>query len=227
MSFESHPLLAAMRRSIFPRLSRSLAVAAALAGAAALTSSSRANIVYDESVNGDFSNNGLLPTTVTLGAGWNTIMGTTGRGSSGVDRDYFTVTVPTNWSLSSITEVAGTNVGGAVSFIGLEWGNQLTLPTNTATANGLLGWTHYGPTSMDIDLEPAMSMPANGSSGFTDPLGAGTYTFWIQDFNQGSFNYAFALAVTPVPEPSTYAAFGALMLVGLALRRRFKSKPQS
>lgn len=177
---------------------------------------------------GDLSNSGLAPTVITLHSGANQIWGMTGRAGA-TDRDYFTVTVPSGFTLNSLIELPGTTAGG-VSFIGLQWGPQVTLPTNTTTATGLLGWAHYGATNVATDLFPLMSVASNGSSGFTAPLGQGSYSFWIQDFTSGSFTYGFELglspAAVPVPEPSTYGMVGGALVLLLALRRRFvKSTP--
>src|SRR4051812_21219960 len=178
--------------------------------------------VYNESVSGDLSNSGLTPTVLNVSAGSNQISGTTGRGATGVDRDYFTISAPTGFQISQIVELASTSVGDAVSFIGIQAGNQVTLPTSATTANGLLGWAHYGPVSTDTDLLPLMSIPAEGSGGFTPPLPFGNYAFWIQDFGAGTFNYAFDIRLTgnatptAAPEPSSYLIAG-LGLTALAI----------
>ncbi len=205
-------------------IARFSAVALLALGATSVT---QAALVYDESVWGDFSNSGLTPTVVSLSAGSNQIFGQTGRATA-IDRDYFTVTVPSGFTLNSIIELPGTQAGGVVAFIGLQAGNQLTLPTNTRTATGLLGWSHYGPTATEINLLPLMAIPANGSSGFTT-LGAGDYSLWIQDFNVGSFEYGFDFRVTavPVPEPSTYGLVGGALIMLLVLRRRFAKKQEN
>jgi hypothetical protein len=172
--------------------------------------------IYDESVSCDLSNSGLAPTQLTVGAGSNEIFGTTGNSGSGIDRDYFTITIDPGLELDAITVLPGTESGGAVSFIGLEAGPQVTLPTNAPTAAGLLGWWHYGPADINTDILSEMAVPDTGSSGFTDPLEAGTYSFWIQDFNSGTFNYGFDLSVgaAPTPEPSTYVlAIAALAMI--------------
>ena len=198
-----------------------LAVGLAFALGGAGVSVARAQVVFNEGSMGDFSNSGLAPTFVSVNAGSNLIFGTTGRGAAGIDRDYFTITIPTGFAFTALLELPGTTVGGPVSFLGLQAGSQVTLPTNAATATGLLGWTHYGSAVVATNLFPTMSIPLNGSSGFTAPLGAGSYSFWVQDFNTGSFNYGFDVQVTAVPEPSTYAAAGSALLLMLVLRRRF------
>lgn len=187
----------------------------------ASTAPSFAGVIYDESVNGSFSSSGLSPTEIVLASGSNEILGTNGSTAPGGLRDYVTFTVPASMILSSIT-MLDTAVGN-VGFIGLEAGSQVTLPTNTTTAAGLLGWLHYTPANKNTDILPLMAVPANGSSGFTPPLGPGAYSLWIQDSSPGTFHYGFALQLDPVPEPASWeSALGALLVaaVFLGLRRR-------
>jgi hypothetical protein len=171
--------------------------------------------IYNEATSGDLSDSGLAPTSITVGLGSNQIFGTTGRGAA-LDRDYFTINVPLNFELAGITVLPGTQSGG-VSFIGLEAGSQVTLPTTAADATGLLGWWHYSPSDINTNILPEMAVPSMGSTGFTPPLAADAYSFWVQDFNTGSFAYGFDISVAPAPEPATYgmvlAALGVLAVV--------------
>jgi hypothetical protein len=182
-------------------------------------------IIYNEAVSPDLSNSGLTPTVLgPLSFGSNEIFGTTGRQNGVVDRDYFTITVPPNSVLTALIVLPGTQSAGTLSrsFIGVEEGPQVTLPTNATSAADLLGWHHYSPADIDLDILPEMGIPANGSTGFTPPLGPGTYSFWVQELSPGTFPYGFDLQLNPVvPEPSSMA----LLLVGipavLFVRRRF------
>jgi hypothetical protein len=174
--------------------------------------------VFNDAVN-DFSGSGLSPTQIgTLVEGVNQIIGTTGSG----DRDYFTVTVPGNLRVTLLIEGAGTQSGppNFLGFLGLQSGPQVTLPTNTTTAAGLLGWVHYSPTATDINILPALASAGNGAIGFNIPLGPGTYSFWLQDTTAGTFNYTFSLILS-VPEPaaSVLTMAGFLVLWGFYRRR--------
>jgi len=180
--------------------------------------------VYDEAVNGDLSNNGPTPTSISILAGSNQIFGTTGRAAA-IDRDYFTVTIPTGFALTSMTLLPGSTSGG-ISFVGIEAGSVFNIPPTASDAVGLLGWWHYGPDDINANLLPLMAVPSQGSSGFGTSLGAGSYSFWVQDFNAGTFSYGFNLTVgtaaAAVPEPATSSmVIGGIGLFAAALRRRF------
>jgi hypothetical protein len=197
-------------------------------GAMALTvglMTASAGTIYNEGTSGDLSNDGLNPTVLTFGAGDNMVLGTSGGTATTTERDYFTFTVPAGMKLSSVVELAGTQVGGSLSFFGLQAGNQVTLPVFPPDATGLLGWDHFSAVSSDTEMINILSIPNAGSSGFTPPLGPGSYSVWIQDLSPGPFNFGFNFVVTQagaVPEPGTLIPV-LLGLAGLALRRYRKS----
>ncbi len=67
-----------------------LSVAAATFALGVATAPAHAGTIYDETVSGDFSNDGLSPTSLAFGLGSNEVFGATGRAIAGgpVDRDY-------------------------------------------------------------------------------------------------------------------------------------------
>jgi len=170
---------------------------------------------------GGFSSNGLAPTVLTFSVGSNQIFGSNGTGATAV-RDYLSFTVPSGLFLTAIDMLDTTPVGN-VGFIGIEAGNQLTLLPSTTTAAGLLGWHHYVPTDRNTDILPLMAVPANGSSGFTAPLPAGSYTLWIQDSSPGTFNYGFDVQLSAIPEPATWWTALASLAGVIALRLKPRS----
>ena len=200
------------------------AITAAIAGAAVVIAAAPASaaVVYDETVSGDLSNSGLSPTPIAFALGSNTVTGTTGHDSTGaIDRDYFTFTIGAGQALTAINVLQGTQTIG-LSFFGIQSGSQVTLATNSATAAGLLGWTHYDASDVGTNILDDIGIAGNGSPGFTGPLGAGTYSVWLQEISPGgAVPYGFDFVVVSVPEPSPWAmllaGFG---ILGLAWRTR-------
>jgi hypothetical protein len=200
-------------------LLRGGALAVALLG----TVTAEAAVIYDEGTSGDFSNTGIAPTALGLVAGSNEILGSMGFTGTGLDRDYFALTVPTGKALTAIRALPGTEVAVGASFLGMQAGAQMTVSPNAFTAAGLLGWAHYSdPPPAGADLLPTMSVAGFGSSGFTIPLAAGSYTFWLQDVDgPASYHLDFVVAnVAPVPLPGALALFAPALLGMLRGRKK-------
>jgi hypothetical protein len=190
----------------------------------ALTPAPRAvaDNIFDEATLGDFSTDGLNPTSLGFTPGSNEIFGTTGRPTTAIDRDYITFTVPTGYVWSAVIELPGTQSGGSLSFFGVQAGPQVTVDPNGFSAAGLLGWTHYSPADANTDLLPAIGTGGLGSTGFVPPLPAGEYSVWIQDFNSGTVSYGFDIQITAAPEPGSaaLALAGVLVALGIHNQRR-------
>jgi hypothetical protein len=196
------------------------AVAAALTTTAltttALTTTACADLVaFDETRDGDASDDRFSPTTVALAAGVNTIRGSFGQSPTidVHDLDYITFTVPEGFQLESF-ELQAASVGGAFSFVGLQAGPIITIPADwTSIETPLLGWAHFGTADVGQDLLEYMRV-SPGSVGFSGPLRAGTYALWIMELDTSEpHSYSFGLGVTAVPGPSGFAAalaFGAI-----------------
>jgi len=197
--------------------------AAALVAATAAIAGPALAAGWDEAVDGDFSNDGLVPTAISLQPGITDVLGATGRAVTGgpVDRDYFTVVVPAGFVLESLVLKDGVSVVGGGSFLGLQAGSQVTVSPTGNSAAGLLGWTVYTVDNIDSDLLFTMSFPALGSSGFDVPLPAGTYSFWVQETGVGTASYHFALSMAAVPElPPALGLLGGLAVLAAVKRRR-------
>lgn len=229
-----HPLCAFDDRNSQALRFRWLTQAAAVAALALGSVPAMADTGYNETSSGDLSNVGTSPTAVTLGIGSNFISGTTGSTAGVIDRDYFTFTLAPGQALTAIQVLQGTtNIPNATpgdvarSFIGLEAGATFdTLPTTT-TASGLLGYTHYSQSMVGTDILDDIALGA-GAQGFTRPLGAGSYSVWIQEANAGTASYFFNFLVASVPEPSSWAmmltGFG---VIGWSMRHGQKGKRPS
>jgi hypothetical protein len=205
---------------------------------------------------GDFSNDPAHPTVLgSLTPGNNIISGTINTFGTPVgphgelsnqDVDYMTFTVPVGDVLSQFLVSNGTTISTSPRtdsmFLGLAAGNQVNVDPSFTSASGLLGWTLVSQGQLGTDILPAIgaSSPSNfppipGATTFTPPLGAGTYTLWLQDGDAAanySFNAVVSAATGAVPEPGTWmqmiAGFG---LIGAAYRfgrraRRVIATPQ-
>ena len=209
-------------RPSFATLKASLLSLAALLPAAALAGGGG----WNETTQGDLPNDGLTPAVVAVAPGSNTFQGLTGRDATTqvVDRDYFTVSVPAGYELSSMIVLSGTMSIGGGSFIGLASGSTVTTSPTSGSAVGLLGWSIFSEDNIGSDLLQFMSIPGLGSTGFTPPLPAGTYSVWVQETGIGVATYAFTMDITPVtavPEPATALTLlaGLGLLAGAARRR--------
>lgn len=177
-----------------------------LAGALLCGMAAHASVIYDESVSGDLSNSGTAPTLLTVSLGSNQLFGTTGKTNNTIDRGYFTFIVPEGMVLSALTVLPGTQTLGKLgeSFIGMEAGPEVTVSTSATNAAGLLGWDHYGIGDIGTNILPLMGSAGLGSAGFTPPLAAGSYSFWVQEASAGTVNYGFDFTIS-TPEPSSWA----------------------
>ncbi len=206
-------------RSLLP-FTRTTGLGVAFAALLVPGLSASAITVYDESVSGDFADVGTSPTLVKdLASGSNHVLGATGNGSPGNFRDYFTFTVPAGLEWVALDVLSGATTR-AVGFIGLQAGNQVTLPTFPPDATGLLGWHHLAPSDVGSDLLPILATSGNGSSGFVAPLPAGDYAVWIQDSSTGNFPYGLNIELAPVPEAGP-GLVGAAGVLALFLARRW------
>lgn len=168
-----------------------------------------------ESVVGDFSNNGLSPNGFALDKnGANPLSGS----SQGGDKDYVTVTVQSgSWLTSLVLTSYVSNDGRA--FIGMMSGPQFTESSTSTNVANLMGYTHFGTGAGNVGGDLLTNMKAApGAKGFSTPLGAGTYSFWIQQLGAKT---DYTMTFNTVPEPGTLMALAAGVA---ALSRRRKSR---
>lgn len=170
-----------------------------------------AGTAWDEAVNGDLANDGLSPTQVAFAPGHNAVLGTTGNPGSGVDRDYFSFTIPAGHVLSELWLLPNTLVSGGSSFFGIQAGPQLTVTPTGGGIEAFYGFGHYDNSMVGTDILVEMVGPAKA------PIPAGTYAVWVQETG-GPATYGLDFVITPVPEPATALSL-ILGLLGLGCRR--------
>ncbi len=168
--------------------------------------------IFDESINGELSDDNTMPTALTgLSVGSNVIIGTL-LSNPDDDREYFTITVPTGftWSGLVIDSYVGTPFEDQ-SFLAYVAGDSIVSPTS-ASANDLDGNGLFGQAQIGNDIFPALT-------GANSALPAGDYTFWFQETAPVDIAYELDIQLAAVPEPSS-AFLGLLGLVGMMGRRR-------
>ena len=194
--------------------------------------------VYDEGASGDLSNDKANPTALTLTPGSNSVSGTVAGFPEfgGTDpQDWVSFTIPTGFVMTSYVN---SKYGSAdeQGFTGFQFGSSFPGGVGSEfLAGSYAGYAHFGtgatnpdgsPTSsstVGVNLLPLMANPsfAPGTTGFTPPLGAGTYTFLIQQGDPSTTGYQFDMNIRAVPEPgSSLCLLGMGGLAILALRRR-------
>lgn len=168
-----------------------------------------AALFYDESVSGDLSNLGSAPTVLDFSLGVNRVTGTMG-GEPDSDPDIITFTIQPGQFLTSIF-LEPLNPAER-SFYAIASGPTINMTDGNAHLGNYLTY-QFGELIGELSLGGEF-----GGTGFTIPLGAGTYTAWIQET---STRTDYTLAYTVVPESSAYPALaGALALATALLRRR-------
>lgn len=177
----------------------------------------------------DLSNDRLAPTLIALDPGSNWISGTMGYTGAVLDRDFFRIDVPQGYQLTALIVGAATQVGGGGSFLGVQAGRQLTVdPDRVSNASALLGWHLYVSADRGRDILPELG-GGPGAIGFTGPLPAGSYTFWVQELTPAfpgepypPFPFEFDFQVSSIPEPGTSLSV-ILGLIALHLHRRTRA----
>ena len=207
-------LLVALRRTVLSAL--------AVALFAGLATSANAQVVFDDA-DGNASSNGAAPTPVTFSLGSNVINGTVTSPSN--VRNFYTFTIGEGQELSAINldAISVVDAAGAVSsdpgFYALIDG---TTGTNPVDGFANLGGELYDPDSLGVDLLAGISGGGISSGSGFSSIGAGDYTFVIQQTGDevSSFSLDFQVSTAAVPEPTSTVLLAGLGLVGLARRRR-------
>jgi hypothetical protein len=168
--------------------------------------------VYNESIDGDLSGDRFNPTMISIDNGLNTVTMQVVDSASGGDRDYFTFSIGAGQSIDSIvvTDSFNPTVGfDSAGFVGLAFDNFFDFDPDTFVGPGLQGF-------VITDMSVIGTESISALSGGLTSLGAGDYSFWVQQ--TGPDLTEISLAINVVPSPS---AMGLLAMGGLiGVRRR-------
>lgn len=177
-----------------------------------------AGIVHDESVDGDLANDHAAPTPVSLSVGSNSIIGSVGNSHNLTtgDIDFLTFTIQSGQTLDGLFLLSQDPEDRAFHAINIGSTGIVPSGPNAGDVSQYLGSAHLDFVGAGVDLLPDLGTPLVGS-GFAGPLGAGTYTYIIQQ--TGGLTQGYSLDFTVTPEPSTMSLFALLGLV--FSRRRF------
>ncbi|HEX2400680.1 MAG TPA: PEP-CTERM sorting domain-containing protein, partial [Mycobacterium sp.] len=162
-----------------------------------IASQSRAATIWNESAQGDLSGSMSAPTSLALSAGDNDLFATTRGG----DLEFFTVTVPAGGAMTGLFLRSYVS-SDQTAFMALQRGTTFTESPFAPNIANLLGYSHFGPGSggVGINLLPRLGT-AQGAQGFTPPLQADSYTFWLQQLG-GTTNYQLDFVVSAPPVPT-------------------------
>ena len=187
---------------------------------AVITTAASADLMWDESIDGDLSGDYLNPTQLfTKGVNNQVLFTTVGSGSNGgeQDREYFTFTIAEGYELAAIIlDGFETSPESNLGFISIAAGDSFPTPADAPDPTSLLGYALPGVGDIGNDILQTMGQGA-GSQGFSGPLGAGSYTFWAQETGPSTDNWDLNFVVTAIPAPGSLALLG---LGGFVSRRR-------
>ena len=166
-------------------------------------------------MSGDLSNLGSAPTALDFSLGVNRVTGTMG-GPPNSDPDIISFTIQPGQFLTSI--FLEPLAPAERSFYAIAAGPTINLTDGTTHLGNYLTY-QFGELIDELSLGGEF-----GGTGFTVPLGAGTYTAWIQEI---STRTDYTLAYTVIPEPSAYPALvGTFALAAALLPRRSRHRFQ-
>lgn len=157
----------------FTGLSLSLAALMAAPFGLSVAPVASAATLWNESIEGDLSDDGLNPTHLdSLSPGSNSLKATFNAGTDDPSPDYFTIDIPEGLALSGIELLSwdASPIFEDIAFMAVQPGPvfNFTVPEDKGNANGLLGWSHLRSTQVGTNkvlFEMSVSDQAPSESG--------------------------------------------------------------
>ncbi len=173
-----------------------------------------ADVVWNESNDGDLSSTPATPTALTFLTGSNTVIGSLSE-PDGDLRDFMTFTIAPGQFLTALTLDAF--VADGPGFQGINSGSTGLTPGEDPEGD-FLGLEFTANSYIGLDMLESLGDGLFGSMGFPVPLGPGTYSYVIQEITPGQTT-SYQLSFHMIPEP---ASAGIVAVAGmlLAVRRR-------
>lgn len=159
--------------NLFGKILFSVALTAATIS---FSTTAEAASLWNETINGDLSDDGLNPTALgALQVGTNSLKATFNAGTTNPSPDYFTFAVPEGLVLEEIIlrSWSSSPTFEDIAFIGMQEGTlfDFVVPPDRGSAAGLLGWSHLRSTQLNTNkvlfemsvanLSPTVSGVAN------------------------------------------------------------------
>ena len=192
------------------------------------TSTATLGVNYDETMDGDLSDDRDNPTILFLDSGDNMVSGTMGPIPG--DVDFLTVNVAAGFQLDALfLDAFSGDADDVLSFLGMQMGTSWTEGIGGAIdpAN-LIGWSHFSRVQVGTDI---LDDIGNGedAEGFTPPLPSGDYTMLLQEIGD-PLSYTLNFAVSPVsvavPEHASTLPLLAMSMIAMTcigMRRQIKN----
>ena len=178
--------------------------------------SASADLMWDEAIDGDLSDDYLNPTQIFTKGVNNHVIFTTATGD---DREYFTFTIDAGYQLSAlILDGFATDPDTNLAFLGVAEGSVFPTGPDAPDVTTLLGYGLIGLSDVGNDILQLIGL-GGGAQGFSGPLGPGTYTWWAQETAPSVDDWDLNFVVTEIPAPGAFALLGIAGLAGSRRRR--------